>query len=242
LVTASVRRYSRKGRLYHLLVYLTTLVLLATGWWLVLGREGEPSPLSKLLGAPDTTIHKDAGWALSALGVLVVAFALRSSADFVAQSVRFERADVSWLVRWPGSVVTARFAPHNGHFDPGQRLFNIAISLGLVILVASGVGLVLVHGGLVFVWLARVHLWATYAVTPLILGHIVVASGILPGYRGVWRAMHWGGRVDERVARRLWPAWADDELSGTQPEGDRRGARGATYARVTSARRSRQRD
>src|SRR5262249_2316879 len=58
-----------------------------------------------------------------------------------------------------------------------------------------------------FVVLAQVHQWATYVVTALIGGHVLVASGILPGYHGVWRSMHLGGRLDARVARRLWPAW-----------------------------------
>jgi hypothetical protein len=52
-----------------------------------------------------------------------------------------------------------------------------------------------------------VHTWATYALIPLIGGHVLVASGMLPGYRGVWRSMHLGGRLDVEVARRLWPEW-----------------------------------
>jgi hypothetical protein len=38
---------------------------------------------------------------------------------------------------------------------------------------------------------------------------VLVAIGVLPGYRGVWRAMHLGGRVSVETARRLWPAWAE---------------------------------
>jgi len=30
---------------------------------------------------------------------------------------------------------------------------------------------------------------------------------VLPGYRGTWRSMHLGGRLDPAVARRIWPAW-----------------------------------
>jgi formate dehydrogenase subunit gamma len=87
-------------------------------------------------------------------------------------------------------------------------MLNITLILGLAALIGSGVGLVLVHGGPVFVVLAQVHKWATYVVTALILGHVLIASGILPGYHGVWRSMHLGGRLDARVARRLWPAWS----------------------------------
>lgn len=56
-------------------------------------------------------------------------------------------------------------------------------------------------------WLRRVHRWATYLVTPVLLGHILIAAGVLPGYRGVARSMHLGGRLPVEVARRLWPGW-----------------------------------
>ncbi len=40
----TVERYPRSARRYHTAVYVVTLLLLATGWWLLAGREGEPSP------------------------------------------------------------------------------------------------------------------------------------------------------------------------------------------------------
>jgi hypothetical protein len=54
------------------------------------------------------------------------------------------------------------------------------------VLTTSGIGLVAVHSGTVFVWLLRVHVWATYVVTLTIGGHILIASGLLPatGERG----------------------------------------------------------
>jgi formate dehydrogenase subunit gamma len=54
------------------------------------------------------------------------------------------------------------------------------------------------HGGPAFVWLAPIHKWSTYALVPLILGHVVIASGVLPGYRSVWRSMHLGGPAPGR--------------------------------------------
>jgi hypothetical protein len=47
----------------------------------------------------------------------------------------------------------------------------------------------------------------------VIVGHIVVAAGILPGYRGAWRSMHLGGRVSLDTARRLWPGWTERRLA-----------------------------
>jgi hypothetical protein len=48
--------------------------------------------------------------------------------------------------------------------------------------------------------------------------HIFVALGVLPAYRGVWRAMWGSGRVDRRLAQRLWPGWADREQAAQTGE------------------------
>jgi cytochrome b subunit of formate dehydrogenase len=207
-----LERNSRRTRWLHAAVYLTTFVLLGTGWWLLLGREGDPSPLSDAIGTSDIDIHKAIGWGLAGIAVLALVLGLRGVFTFVVESVRFHGSDLRWFARWPRAIFTSEFPHHRGHFDPGQRIANIVMVGGLLALVVSGIGLVLVHGGPAFVWLSRIHRWSTYAVTPVIVGHVVVASGILPGYRGVWRSMHGRGAVDEKTARRLWPAWTDRRL------------------------------
>jgi hypothetical protein len=46
------------------------LALVFTGGWLLLGREGQPSPLSRLAGVPDTRLHVWLGWAFVGLVAL----------------------------------------------------------------------------------------------------------------------------------------------------------------------------
>jgi hypothetical protein len=51
---------------------------------------------------------------------------------------------------------------------------------------------------------------------------VLIALGVLPGYRGVWRSMHLGGRVAETTAKRVWPGWTertlrDDATAGPPP-------------------------
>jgi cytochrome b subunit of formate dehydrogenase len=212
--TTTRTRYSRAGRWYHCLVYVVSFVLLATGWWLLLGREGEPSLMARMLSRADTSIHTTAGWGLAGLGLLAM-FASRAAWSFVRDSLRFSRSDPAWLARWPAAAFTGRFGHHPGRFDPGQRIANLVMVVGLALVTLSGVGLVLVSGGPAFVWLVRVHKWATYVLTPVIAGHVIVASGLLPGYRGVWRSMHLGGRVNDEVVRRLWPDWAEEGKPGS---------------------------
>jgi cytochrome b subunit of formate dehydrogenase len=204
-----VERYGRRARWFHTFVYTTVLITLATGWWLLTGHEGDPSPLARVSGTSDASLHKVVGGAFAAGSVVFILLGFRAARTFAAESLRVDRGDGRWFTRWPRAVLTGRFGRHEGHFDPGQRAANVAIVVVLAALVVSGSGLVAVHGGPAFVWLARVHKWSTYAAIPVILGHILIASGLLPGYRGVWRSMHLGGRLPARVAERLWPAWLE---------------------------------
>jgi formate dehydrogenase subunit gamma len=204
-----VERYGRSARWFHAAVYVTVLLLLGTGWWLGLGREGDPSPLSRLTGRPDTELHRWAGWALTGVVVVGLVLGVRAAVTFVRESLRFRRGDGHWLAAWPRAAFTGRFARHEGHFDPGQRIANIVLVVLLAVLTGSGVALAYLHGGPTYAVLVHVHRWATWAVTPVLVGHILIAAGLLPGYRGVWRSMHLGGHLEVRVARRLWPAWAE---------------------------------
>lgn len=206
-----VQRNNSRTRWFHAGVYVTVLLLLFTGWWLTLGQEGEPSVLSTLVNVADTELHTVIGWVFSGLVVVGVVLGWRAARTLLADSVRFRRTDLRWFVRWPAALFTGRFGRHEGHFDPGQRIMNLVLVVLLLALIVSGVGLVVVSGGPEFVWYNRIHRWSTYLITPALLGHIVIAAGVLPGYRGAWRAMHLGGRLRARVAERLWPAWLERE-------------------------------
>lgn len=219
----TLERYGRRTRRFHAAVYVVTLPLLFTGWWLLAGHEGEPSLLARALSQPDAAIHQWLGWALAVLALLPLTLGRGGLSTFARETFRFDRGDATWLARWPAAIISGRFARHERHFDPGQRAANVAIIVSLVALLASGVGLVVVPGGPAFVWLHRVHTWATVAVTPVLAGHVLIALGVLPGYRGVWRSMHLGGRVPVETAWRIWPGWTERTLTGSKPTDDRSG-------------------
>lgn len=187
-------------------MFLSTAVLLLTGWWLRTGREGQPSVLAEVLDAPDTEIHRTTGWVMVGLAAAGVTIGVRAAWTFVQETARVDRGDGRWFLRLPVGALTGRFAPHRGHFDPGQRLANIAFVATLGTLIGSGVALTTLSGGSTFATLVKVHRGATYVLTALVVGHLVVVSGLLPGYRGAWRAMVGRGRVPADTARRLWPA------------------------------------
>ena len=218
--SAPVERYNRRTRRYHAAVYLVTFPLLGTGWWILAGREGKPSVLARATGLSDVGLHEYAGWGLAAIAAAGLVLGIRAVVTFARDSLVFERGDGRWLARWPASAFTGRFYRHGGHFDPGQRIANVALAVSLIALIVSGIGLVSVSGGPAFVWFVRVHRWATYVATLFIAGHVVIASGVLPGYRGVWRSMHGrGGGVSEETSRRLWPDWTARALNTEETSG-----------------------
>jgi cytochrome b subunit of formate dehydrogenase len=204
-----VQRYGRAARWLHVGVYVTVLLLVGTGVWLLLGREGDPSPLSRLAGVPDTRLHVWIGWGFAGLMAVGLLLMPRGAWLFVLESLRFRRTDLAWFARWPVALVTGQFGRHEGRFDPGQRIANVLLVLLLLAVTASGIAIALLHGGPAFVWLVPLHRWSTYLLIPLLAGHVLIASGVLPGYRGVWRSMHLGGRLPEPVARRVWPGWTE---------------------------------
>lgn len=221
----ALQRNPRRTRWFHASIYVATLVLTATGWWLLFGREGQPSWLARVAGAPDVVLHEYFGWALGAVAGLGAIVGARGALRFVLDSVTFDRGDARWLRHWPTAVFTGRFTPHRRHFDPGQRIANVIMVLCLFALIVSGFGLLATSGGPAFVWFLRVHKWATYVLTPVIVGHVIIGLGVFPGYRGVWRAMHLGGKVSEVTARRLWPEWTKGALNAEVPTGGTRSRR-----------------
>src|SRR5580765_5117186 len=94
-------RHPRRVRLAHAAVYLTTLPLLGTGWWLVAGGEGNPSPLARALGVPDARLHVWIGWGLAGAMVLTVLVAARRLGALARETFRADRGDGRWWLRWP---------------------------------------------------------------------------------------------------------------------------------------------
>src|SRR5262245_21140752 len=232
-----VVRNNRATRWLHTLLYVVTFVLLATGWWLRTGHEGQPTVLADVLDTPDTELHRTAGWVLLGVAVGGPILGIRGTLTFLRETLRINRGDGAWFWRWPRGALTGRFGRHRGHFDPGQRLLNVALVGALGTVIVSGVLLTTLSGGQTFATMVRLHRGSTYVLTGLVVGHLVITLGILPGYRGVWRAMHWRGRVAEATARRLWPATVpapSDRAPADAAEDDRPapGMRSGSHAEV----------
>jgi cytochrome b subunit of formate dehydrogenase len=220
--TEGVLRNSRRTRLFHTWVYVVTAFLLLSGI-AVLG-EGRPA-IERILGGHVSTAHwhRWIGFVLIGSAALVLLLRPRAVGRFLIDSVIFGRDDLRWFVTYPGFLTASRrHAPgrHRGHFDPGQRVMNVTIVVCFAALSVTGLMMAFPQRitPAAFEWSVRVHRLATWLLAGAVAGHVVVASGVLPAYRGVWRAMHRGGRVQARLAHRLWPVWTE-----RQPEAAREG-------------------
>src|SRR5262245_22808412 len=162
-----VVRYRRAARWFHTAAYLTTFVLLLTGWWLLTGHEGRPSVVASVVGRSDIDVHERAGWLLVLLAGVGVTLGARGAWTFVRETLRVDRGDARWFARWPIGAVTGRFARHRGHFDPGQRVLNVALVVAFVVTVGSGIMLLSAPAGPTFARLDQVHRYGTYALTAL---------------------------------------------------------------------------
>ncbi|HET9477133.1 MAG TPA: cytochrome b/b6 domain-containing protein [Dehalococcoidia bacterium] len=209
-----VLRNGLRARGLHAAVFLAAGFLLLSG--MAIMGEGVPE-LQTLLGGHVATgrYHRWAGLGLViTLVLLVPVLRPRAVLTFVRESTSFSMPDLQWLRSLPGVALglSRQSLPwHRGHFDPGQRLFNLALVAAFLALSVTGILMAFPDRfqPLVFAWSLRIHRIATWLFVALAAAHIFVASGLLPGYRGVWRAMLGSGRVDQSLAQRLWPGWAE---------------------------------
>jgi len=219
--TERILRNRPAARRIHAGTYLVTLVLLVSGVSLL--GEGIPS-LGALFGGHVAAAwsHRWVGYALIVGIGIVLLLRPAASLRFLAESSRFRMADLRWLTSYPAFLLgPARHRPahHEGHFDPGQRLFNLLVVGSLVALSATGLLMSFPQAFVpaVFAWSLRVHRASTWALAASVGGHVLVASGVLSAYRGVHRAMHRDGRVDRRLAETLWPRWAEEQRQVALP-------------------------
>ena len=218
---ARILRNTRAARRLHLIVYVAITLLFVSGISLL--GNGIPR-IEALFGGHESTgrWHRWIGFALIALALLVSLVRSKSVWRFLRDSIRFRAADIDWFLTYPRFVARpARNAParHEGHFDPGQRVFNCVIVLAFVVLSITGLFMCFPERftPAVFAWSFRFHRWATWAIVVAVLGHVLIASGLLRAYRGVWRAMHGSGRVHVALAERLWPRWTEEKSEADGP-------------------------
>ncbi len=209
-----LRRFSGAERSVHWLLASTFLTMLATGLVLYLPSLAQVAADRQLW----KSIHLGAAIAFWVGLTLIVAVSGGELGHTASEIETFDDDDRRWLA-W--SVRRQAPAPPQGRFNAGQKL-NAAIVAGLmVVFTGSGVLIYAQETDAAFRGQASailVHDLATFAVLPMILGHLYL-SLIHPATRHSLRGMVFGS-VRRDWARRhhaKWACAADDE-SYTRPD------------------------
>lgn len=203
---ALVQRFTSADRLVHWLIAASFFALLLSGLGLWLPPGANP-----VLDHRDAvrTVHLDA--AIVLIAVMIPALSRGAPLNALWHQVEyFTRDDWVWLRR---VVVPARRRgeppPPQGRFNAGQKLNTVLTAAAIIGFVVTGA--VMWQGERLLPSLAAAcdqwHVWLMFLVTPLILGHMVLAL-LVPSTRPAMRGILLGAvRLD--FARRRHAQWAD---------------------------------
>lgn len=203
-----VLRFNRTERLYHWVQGLPFLVLLATGGLLLgqrLFRVALVDP-ALLIG-----VHRVAGVLLPVGLLLVVVGGDREALLANARlALRWRRADLDWLLRFPLHELSRRVAvPPAGRFNAGQKLNLVAQMVLVPTFLATGLVMWFYRGVLVAWW---IHVAAFLVASPLIAGHLYLALVHPSTRKGLPGVV--SGRVDAAWAREHYPLEYGDDGEG----------------------------
>lgn len=208
-------RHGLSARIIHAVALVAIVVLLASGLAL---SDHLPASVVKLLGGHVVVddLHRQLGLVVTLALVVMVLVATTQICRLLYDVTTFTRSDLQWPTDFVGRYIwpkDGRPAHHGGHFDPGQRVVFIGIIGSVAILGATGVYIYVAPAfpTLIMAWTLRFHTVSGWVLVVCVVVHILAGSGVLPTHRGVARAMFGSGRVDQALADRLWPAWAQDQ-------------------------------
>ena len=131
----------------------------------------------------------------------------------VRQVFRWTLDDLKWLVLIGPATVSRRITlPHQGKFNAGEKVNFVTLIATYPIFIVTGLLIWFTRGSMV-AWL--VHFAAALTCTPLMLGHLYMAT-INPDTR-VGLAGMFSGSVDRRWARHHYRLWYEEHFGTTGP-------------------------
>lgn len=198
-----ILRFRKSERLLHWAIAVPFLVCYVTAIVLVAGYNPDPQrPYRQVFAA----VHRVSGVAFILLPILAV---VKSKGDWrihfqnIRQAWLWTLQDVRWLAMMGLAAMSPRFRlPEQGKFNAAEKI-NFMTLLGTYPLyIATGLLIWLTHGAFL-AWV--VHFAMAVVATPLILGHIFMAT-VNPETRVGLSGMI-SGFVDRQWARHHYAHW-----------------------------------
>lgn len=219
----TLHRHDAAVRWLHWLNALVWLFMGLTGLGL-LGRSAyriTPPAYSDvmlgLFGSPGALLkaHVTVGMIWVASLVLFGIFGFRRHLLPWLGHLRPRSGDLTWIWRKFQNLLLGRqlTLPPQSKYNAGQKFFGLAVALGTVLIVASGLALYLLPAsGPPIRWAVPVHFGAMALVLVGLTVHVFMAA-ILPSERPVFRSM-FTGRITERYAQENNQLWWTSQTMG----------------------------
>ncbi|MBS4022928.1 MAG: cytochrome b/b6 domain-containing protein [Dethiobacter sp.] len=216
-------RNSKRERFVHWTHLIATALLFFTGltwYWPWLAR---------LIGGYRVTmlVHRAAALVFIAVPLIMVIINWKGFIKFIKEITHWTMVDTKWMALFPLYVLTntkTKMPLFEGKYNPGQK-FNGGMTIGLCALLgATGLVWVLFPGlsPREMVLLGWLHRMGAIVLLAMLGGHVVLGSGLYKPYRGMARTMFRDGCIDEKTARKIWPAWAGEATEVIEVKEDKK--------------------
>jgi formate dehydrogenase subunit gamma len=202
----TVLRFQASERHLHWAIAIPFKVCYVTALILVAVYNPDPSrPFRQLV----SWIHRGSGVCLAVLPLLTIVWHRRDFGlhlENLRRAWRWTPGDLKWLVLMGPATFSRRVSlPHQGKFNAAEKINFMVLTITYPMYVATG--LTIWFLGPAFVsWL--IHFTMAMAATPLILGHVFMAT-INPDTRVGLQGM-FSGLVDRQWARHHYRLWFDE--------------------------------
>lgn len=211
--TDEILRFRRCERELHWAIAVPFMISYATAAILVTFYNPHPErPLREIV----SLIHKASGLCLIVLPALTV-FWHRRDLRVYLRNVRegwlWRMDDVKWLfLMGPATISSKVSLPHQGKFNAAEKINFMVLMSTYPLYIVTGV-LIWLPGVALVAWL--LHFSLAVAATPLLLGHVFMAT-INPDTRVGLSGMV-TGFVDRQWARHHYRRWYDEHFAPPAP-------------------------
>jgi len=190
-----VRKSSGGEILNHWILAISCILLIISGYGFLFHTEA----IGSLFGGFESmkTVHN---WT----GVIFAASLLISIVHYLGDSLRYDDDDRQWLKMMGGYLSKSAKAPPMGKYNPGQKLYYLAILLAGIAIALSGLGIWLMKdNGTVMLLSHLVHNIAFCLFVIAVPVHIYMSTLANPGTFQIMVS----GKVPLSLARKRYPKW-----------------------------------
>ncbi len=214
-------RNSKNERFLHWTHLVSTALLFITGltwYWPWLAR---------LIGGYQVTmvVHRVAATVFIIIPVVMIIINWKGFIHFMKELLHWTGNDTKWMMTFPLYVLNndkTKMPLTKGKHNSGQK-FNGSMTIGLCVALAVS--------GIIWIFFPNIsfgnmdvlglsHRIAALTLFFMLGGHVFLGSGAFKPYRGMARTMFGDGKVPEKLAKKIWPAWVDEVKGETSPKAE----------------------